>query len=147
MDNELIKLYQKGLNKASSVRRTRRIIKKWLDKEMLENYVYFITFTFNDDSLKKDNLRKSFTDYLRRTCKLKCILYPDYGKKNNRLHYHGFISLNNELDLNNDYFNKYGFTKIEKLKEKIPINYVVKYACKFNDTENKYRILKINQKN
>ena len=128
----LNKQIENGKNRASSLRRTRRMFESWcLSEWEHKKYVYFATFTFNDEHLPFN--RKVFVDYLRRTCKIKVILYEDYGKENDRFHLHGFISINKKLDIkNNDYFNKFGFVKLENATLK-SVDYCVKYATKFSN--------------
>lgn len=120
----------KGLNKASSLRKTRRMFKNWCLKEWYNNQVvYFVTFTFNNEHLPFN--RKKFVDYLSKTCKVKTILYEDYGKENDRFHLHGFLSVTKKLDIKEkDYFNKFGFVKLENACLKM-VDYAVKYSTKF----------------
>ena len=121
----------KGCEKASSLRRTRRLVEKELLNYYNNNWnVYFATFTFNDNYLPFN--RTKFVNYLRNTCKIHALLYSDYGKDNNRFHLHGFIMTKKELDIKNkDYFNKFGFTHFEYGNLK-GVEYMIKYSVKFN---------------
>lgn len=124
------KMVIKGCEKAHSLRRTRKIIKNKIEKYKLENWnCYFSTFTFNDTHLPFN--RKKFVDYLSKTCKIHTVLYCDYGTKNNRFHLHGYIFTEKKLELSNDMFNKFGWTKIENI-ESNNVDYVVKYSVKFS---------------
>ena len=120
----------KGLNRATSLRKTRRMFEKWCLNEWQEKRnVYFVTFTFSDDYLPFN--RKKFVDYLSKTCRVKSILYEDYGKENDRFHLHGFISVTKKLNIKEkDYFNKFGFVKLENANLKM-VDYVIKYSTKF----------------
>lgn len=129
--NLLNKMIDKGLNKAKSVRNTRKLFKKWLNIESSkeDTFIYFSTFTFNNEKLENFN-RASFVKYLRRN-KINAILYADYGKENGRFHLHGFISVSEELKKRKDYFNKWGHTKFIKAENFKMIEYCVKYSTKF----------------
>ena len=66
-------------------------------------YVYFVTFTFDDKRLnqKEETRRKLIKRTLEQIQGAKWILNIDYGKKNEREHYHCIVGLNN-LDLNGE---------------------------------------------
>lgn len=64
--------------------------------------IYFCTFTFNDyylnksERTQKDLIKRSLYSFDRN---IKFILNVDYGSKNERLHYHGIIATDSDLDL------------------------------------------------
>lgn len=64
-------------------------------------YLYFITYTFDDDHLKlcdrsrKDLIKKSIRSF---SSDIEFILNVDYGKKNERLHYHCIVATNDSSD-------------------------------------------------
>lgn len=66
-------------------------------------YVYFVTFTFDDKRLnqKEETRRKLIKKTLGQIQGAKWILNIDYGKKTEREHYHCILGLNN-LDLNGE---------------------------------------------
>lgn len=137
------KMVIKGQEKARSLRRTRALMKEIVEKYKMEAWnCYFCTFTFKDIYLPFN--RKQFVDYLSKTCKVHVVLYCDYGKINNRFHLHGYIFTKKSLDLTNDYFNKFGWTKLEDIKCN-NIDYVVKYSVKFNFKS--FRMIYVKPKN
>ena len=64
--------------------------------------LYFITFTFSDkninkcDRTKKDLIKHSLLDF---DSDIFIILNQDFGKKNEREHYHCIVGTNSDLDL------------------------------------------------
>ena len=64
--------------------------------------IYFITFTFSDENLKKcdrtkkDMIKKSLLSFDE---DIYIILNIDYGKKNEREHYHCIVGTDSDLDL------------------------------------------------
>lgn len=76
------------------------------------DYIYFCTFTFDDDTINKCDRTKR--DLIKNTLNLfssdiHYILNVDYGKKNEREHYHCLIGTNNNDDLRKFIKNKYPF--------------------------------------
>lgn len=64
---------------------------------MLDNYdnLYFLTFTFNDNTLKKlnrDSRRQKISRWLSKYCNI-YVANVDYGSKTEREHYHALVSL------------------------------------------------------
>lgn len=85
--------------------------------------MYFMTFTFNDDSIQRDETENKhwITRLLNEVCK-DYIINKDYGKGTERLHYHAVIQLapesytvynqtkqNCKLDIFDKYEKKMGF--------------------------------------
>ena len=67
-------------------------------------YLYFCTFTFDDSFLKKCTRTKRDLIKASLSCFDSDILYIlniDYGKKNEREHYHAIVGTDNSLDLRN----------------------------------------------
>ena len=64
--------------------------------------IYFCTFTFNDyyldksERTQKDLIKRSLYSF---DINIKFVLNVDYGSKNERLHYHGIIATDSDLDL------------------------------------------------
>lgn len=94
-------------------------------------YVYFITFTFDDKRLnqKEETRRKLIKRTLEQIQGSKWILNIDYGKKNEREHYHCILGLNN-LDLDGDLI-EYLFTNKTKELSDIYLDHKLKkiYPC------------------
>lgn len=73
-------------------------------------YIYFCTFTFDNhyisksDRTRKDLIKKTLYDF---DIDILYILNVDFGKKNERLHYHGIIGTDNPGDLRS--FLKYSY--------------------------------------
>lgn len=53
---------------------------------------YFVTITFRDNALEK-NYERNIKEMLKRYNIRKWCFVTDYGKENQRLHYHGFVDL------------------------------------------------------
>lgn len=125
------KLVEKGVNKANSLRKTRKLLTNYIFDYLEKGYnIYFITFTFKDQYLPFN--RKQFVDYLRRSNNCGFILYADYGSKTNRFHLHGICVSNEKLKVTKqDYFNKFGHVKVKNIKSDLT-KYIVKYSVKFN---------------
>lgn len=143
-ENEIIcKLVNKGENKARTLLKQRKNlegkVKKMFVKNMVENAcfdedkaIYFATFTFNDAHYPLK--RKSFTTYLKRN-NVECILYPDFGDKTQRLHFHGFVRIPKFDNKKNDILNHYGFTHFDLIDNnnlKQQLDYTIKYSIKFS---------------
>ena len=91
--------------------------------------LYFVTLTFNSDSLEKLNstTRKKYAKlWLENNCK-DYIANIDYGRQNNREHFHAFCALKDDKTEWN-----YGFSKIQRWKipeDKNPAK-LSSYICK-----------------
>lgn len=102
-DKRLYNILNARYNKIS------RIKKRFYYLVVRYKYIWFITFTLNDDNLDKcyrthkNAMRKVLDNY-----DFKYILNVDYGKKNERLHYHCILATNSDVDL--DIFCKYNYT-------------------------------------
>lgn len=87
-----------NLNKCYKKRDSR--IKRRLEKLLLCEYVYFITFT-----IAPEHYGYEYQTYLRKIKKalnnaLGWVLNSDYGDENGRLHFHAVASFNGQLDYN-----------------------------------------------
>ena len=75
-------------------------------------YVYFCTFTFYDkfinycDRSKRDLIKSTLNHF---SSDIKYILNVDYGKKNEREHYHCIVATNNNSDLRKYLKKQYPF--------------------------------------
>lgn len=117
-ENDIIFL-QKRFNCIKS--RTKRIRDKLLkifEMHSIDNTLYFLTFTFNNSYLESST-KESRHLMIRRLLKKHCNSYIaniDYGKKNDREHYHAVISINNLIDVN--LYKNYGTINFLKIYSK-----------------------------
>lgn len=113
--------------------------------------LYFITFTFDDDHIKlcdrsrKDLIKSSLYSFDKN---IKYILNIDYGKKNERLHYHCIVATNENGNLKDFLQNNYPcFTYTERIRFSADdVRRTTKYINKLSnhaikDTTKKSRIL------
>ena len=95
--------------------------------------VVFLTLTFTDEVLRATN-KQTRRRYVSRFCKKNCFHYIgniDFGKENDREHYHAVALINAEIRLESW---KYGFMYIQKINtQKIDIKKVSKYVLKLNN--------------
>ena len=117
-------------------------VKQWLEyhKAIInilgKGYIYYATFTINNDHIKEDNKinEYSFIKYLKRNGVLAYKLFKDFCDTTNRIHYHGYIFMTKKIT--NYTLNLYGFTKMTiingKLREEEEriINYITNYVIK-----------------
>lgn len=102
--------YQKILN--ARYCKSSRIKKRLVFLITHFDYLYFCTFTFDDSTLSKCDRTKK--DLIKNTLNrfssdIHYILNVDYGKKNEREHYHCIIGTNYSLDLRNFLKSNYPF--------------------------------------
>ena len=82
----------------ASYKRTNRLQQKALEL-IKTNSAIFLSLTFNDDVFKnmnKETRRKNITRFLKKTCN-KYIANIDFGKKNEREHYHALVVPKNDI--------------------------------------------------
>lgn len=86
------------------------------------DFIYFVTFTFDDqlinrcDRTKRDLIKSSLLSF---DSNIKFILNVDYGKKTEREHYHCIVATNNNFSLSIHLKNTYPcFTKTELCNKK-----------------------------
>lgn len=82
---------------------------------MLKNYCLFLTFTFNDETLKRTNQKtrlRYIKTFLNEQAK-RYILNCDYGRLNDREHYHAII---NPKCKGMIYFKPYKYGRINAIK-------------------------------
>jgi len=112
------------------------------------NHCYFVTLTFNDNSLdyiknkykiKDENeiCSKAIRLFLERYRKhnkkyFKHFFISELGEKNGRIHLHGIIFNFDEIN-NLDYYWKFGYTYIGKYVNEKSVNYILKYILKSKD--------------
>ena len=75
-------------------------VRKRITRIIEQEHSYFITFTLNDKHLKlKERTHyKKITEALAKVSVIDYIVNNDYGSTNNRLHYHGVVCFNCQLD-------------------------------------------------
>lgn len=113
--------------------------------------IYFITFTLNDyyinlcDRSRKDLIKKCLYDF---DDDIHYIINIDYGKKTERLHYHGIIATDSDSDLKKfldlnypsfSYTEKIRFSDNDYKRVSKYLNKLSNHACK--DTTKRSRVL------
>lgn len=139
-------------------------IKKWIEWHILKNYkLYFFTFTYDDKKRRKEMKAETLKKYVINSLQDvdDFIINIDYGKQNERLHFHGIIAINEntnnlykiyenenkklESDNKNyqEYIKKVGFCNIQKIgnqeadKDKIA-RYITKLTLHSIKVKQKY---------
>ncbi|MCQ2969596.1 MAG: hypothetical protein MJ191_05715 [Clostridium sp.] len=116
-------------------------------KKILEKYEfnYFVTLTLKDEFLNYDI--KTLITYARRYIKgisLNFLGNTDYGKVNNRLHFHFIIGRNEELNFNNTIwkYGYYNFKRVYKSNDYLKIaNYITKLTLHALKNGSKTRLI------
>ena len=108
-----------------------RINKIIEDADNTSQNVYFLTFTFSDNLLDKtiaSYRRKKIQRFLLKNCR-HYVANIDYGKENEREHYHAVVSCDNIQEIVKEYaktFNSY--IKVKKLRKSVKkiAEYIIK---------------------
>lgn len=117
---------------------------------------YFVTLTLSEEAMEKNFIR-NIKEMFKRNNILNWCLVEDYGEKNGRLHYHGYIDLFNvdlalfsRLDSKKyvgltfePYKRLFGFNMFTKLDTKDltnTINYTLKYITKDLDLKFEHKM-------
>jgi len=107
------------LNQATCKRNTR--LKQKALEYIKTNSAIFLTLTFNDDVFKnmsKETRRRMITRFLKKTCK-SYFANIDYGKKNDREHYHALVvPMGDSID-NTTYSNMFYGSSIKFQRVKV----------------------------
>ena len=133
--NMALKVNNSWFNKCYRIKK--RIIKMENEKQKDNLKMFFATFTFNDETLKK-NSKESLKTYVRRFLKDYCIDYlanVEYGKKNGRIHFHAVCIAKDVLPYNIWYEeHKYGALVVEhcRFDEKTTEKRLSKYINKLS---------------
>lgn len=148
--------------KIISAKEHKNMARKWNMKKRIINRVsgmfepYFVTLTLTENAMKKNfelNIRRLFKKYNI----LNWCLVEDYGEKNGRLHYHGYIDLFNvdmalftksnskkyvgfSFEPYNRLFGFNLFTKLDTNELKNTINYTLKYITKDLDLKFEHKM-------
>lgn len=116
-----------------------RIKKRLLYLILRNKYVWFCTFTMNDNYINKsDRTKRDKLKSVLYTHDFKIILNVDYGKKTERQHFHCILGTNIDMDVN-QYFQgqlneEFGWTKsLLCLKGKNDLNRLAKYIDKLTN--------------
>jgi len=110
---EIEKALKRGNNLDRTRRRRNKIINKFLrENEEKENFIYWITFTLNNEYVNDKKIRQKLTDYLRHK-KINYALFYDRGTEHERPHYHGFITSKKEIIYTK--LNKFGHVYGEEI--------------------------------
>lgn len=97
--------YEKLLN--ARIQKVGRIKKRLLFLLVRYEYIWFCTFTFNDKYIiKTERTKRDLIKSVLNTYDFKYILNIDYGKQNQRQHFHCILATNTNIDVN-DYFQKF----------------------------------------
>lgn len=89
----------------ASYKRQNRLQKKALEIIKSDSAI-FLTLTFNDvvfNNMSKETRKKNITRFLKKTCN-KYIANIDFGKKNEREHYHALVEPKGENIDNKEYY-------------------------------------------
>lgn len=136
IENDMAKnemeLYREGhrINKASYARRSR--LEKKITNMLENNNCIFLTFTFKDsvlDSTTKETRKK----YILRALKLisdNYIANIDYGRKNEREHYHAVVVSDN---VDRNIWKDYGAINFERIKQTSDSVKLAKYIVKLTN--------------
>lgn len=94
----------------------------------------FITFTFNDDSLSRtsSNTRRRQVSRFLKSVSDRYVANIDFGKKNNREHYHAIIPNEIPLEKLKYWYNTYGTIKAIKIKGSSDSKAIAKYILKLS---------------
>lgn len=96
---EYNKEYEKLLN--ARIQKVGRIKKRLLYLLLRYDYVWFCTFTFSDKYINKsERTKRDLIKQILNTHDFKYILNIDYGKKNQRQHFHCILATNIDMDVN-----------------------------------------------
>lgn len=97
--------FEKLLN--ARIQKVGRIKKRLLYLLIRYKYIWFCTFTFNNSYINKcERTKRDLIKSVLNTHDFKYILNIDYGKKNQRQHFHCIIASDIDMDLN-QYFQSY----------------------------------------
>lgn len=89
-------------NEYQRIKRVSKRIKQYIAVSDVTNnaYIYFVTLTFNDKVLEKtkENIRRKYVQKFLNSICLSYVANIDFGKKNEREHYHAVIIANEKLN-------------------------------------------------
>lgn len=96
---EINKDFERLLN--ARIAKVGRIKKRLLYLLMRYNYIWFCTFTFNDNYINKcERTKRDLIKDVLNKYDFKYILNIDYGKQTQRQHFHCILATNFDLDIN-----------------------------------------------
>lgn len=103
-------------NTIISEQKYRSRIKKRTEQMLTHNYVYFMTYTLNDNALQttteKQHIKKIKATLSQATL---YMINNDYGTETDRLHYHALVSFDYVYDTTLMDKYQYGYTKIKRI--------------------------------
>lgn len=124
--------FEKMLN--SRIQKVGRIKKRLLYLLVRYKYIWFCTFTFNDNYINKcERTKRDVIKSVLNTHDFKYILNIDYGKQNHRQHFHCVLATDIDFDVNQYFQNFYnaGFSLSIQCKNGIDdFNRIAKYIDK-----------------
>jgi hypothetical protein len=130
-------------NTIKSEEKYRSRIKKRTEQMLTHTYVYFMTYTLNDNALNT-------TTEIQHVKKIKAtlpgatlyLINNDYGTETDRLHYHALVSFDYEYDITLMDKWQYGYTKIKRITIYEPKN-LYEYIMKLSNHATKKAVAKI----
>jgi hypothetical protein len=130
-------------NTIKSEKKYRSRIKKRTEQILTHSYVYFMTYTLNDEALQttteKQHIKKIKATLPEATL---YMINNDYGTQTDRLHYHALVSFDYEYDTTFMTKYQYGYTKIKRI-----ITYdtksIYEYLMKLSNHATKKAVAKI----
>lgn len=140
--------YEKLLN--SRIQKVGRIKKRLLYLLIRHKYIWFCTFTFNNNYINKcERTKRDLIKSVLNTHDFKYILNIDYGKQTQRQHFHCILSTDIDMDINQYFQNFYsgGFSKSIQCKKGLnDLTRLTKYIDKLvnhciKSTTNKQRLV------
>lgn len=141
-DNQLPFSYNQEFERLLNARNHKvlRIKKRVLYLVLRYNYIWFCTFTINDDYINKsERTKRDKIKSVLNTHDFKYILNVDFGTKGTeRQHYHCILATNIDMDIN-QYFQSqltddFGFTKsLPCLLKTSDLSRIVKYIDKLSN--------------
>lgn len=123
---------------SSRYQKVSRIKKRFIYLIARYSYLYFITFTLDDDHInlcdrsRKDMIKSSLYSF---SSDIKYICNIDYGKTTERLHYHCIVATNDNKDLSKHLESAYPcFTYTEQIRlSKTDLKRTSKYINKLSN--------------
>lgn len=105
-DFKMDSTFEKLLN--ARIQKVGRIKKRLLYLLIRYNYIWFCTFTFNDNYINKsERTKRDKIKQVLNTHDFKYILNIDYGKNTQRQHFHCILATNIDMDINQYFQNFY----------------------------------------
>lgn len=107
-------------------------LKNRISNMLCQGRCYFLTLTFSDDTLDKtsEQTRRKYVTLFLKTLTDTYVANVDYGSQNGREHYHAVILADS---VNMTGWDKYGFSKAQKIASEADYVPVAKYISKLTN--------------